>query len=100
MFIPSYLSIMFSDLTPALILWFFDSRGIPPPFSQRVFSRITDVLRLLGGWSPGPTSAPLPDWVDATVAEWIKNETAAMEAGWDSVEKRERGALAFVHIPP
>ncbi|KAG2750503.1 Metallo-dependent phosphatase [Suillus brevipes Sb2] len=68
-----------TDLTPALILWFFDSRG---------------------GWSPGPTSAPLPDWVDATVAEWIKNETAAMEAGWDSVEKRERGALAFVHIPP
>ncbi|KAG1743458.1 Metallo-dependent phosphatase-like protein [Suillus lakei] len=67
------------DLTPALILWFFDSRG---------------------GWSPGSTSAPLPDWVDASVAGWIKRETAAMEAGWDSVESRERGALAFVHIPP
>lgn len=68
-----------TDLTPALILWFFDSRG---------------------GWSPGSTSAPLPDWVDASVAGWIERETAAMEAGWDSVEKRERGALAFVHIPP
>ncbi|KAG2340703.1 Metallo-dependent phosphatase [Suillus weaverae] len=68
-----------TDLTPALILWFFDSRG---------------------GWSPGSTSVPLPDWVDASVAGWIKRETAAMEAGWDSVERRERGALAFVHIPP
>lgn len=68
-----------TDLTPALILWFFDSRG---------------------GWSQGSTSVPLPDWVDASVAGWIERETAAMEAGWDSVEKRERGALAFVHIPP
>jgi hypothetical protein len=99
MFIPPYLPILFPDLTPALILWFFDSRGILPP-SARVFSRITDVLRLLGGWSPGVTSAPLPDWVDVTVAGWIERETAAMEAGWDSVERRERGALAFVHIPP
>ncbi|KAG1883432.1 Metallo-dependent phosphatase-like protein [Suillus subluteus] len=68
-----------TDLTPALILWFFDSRG---------------------GWSPGSTSVPLPDWVDASVAGWIERETAVMEAGWDSVERRERGALAFVHIPP
>ncbi|KAG1722224.1 Metallo-dependent phosphatase-like protein [Suillus paluster] len=68
-----------TDLTPALILWFFDSRG---------------------GYSPGPSSAPLPDWVDASVAGWIKSETAAMEAGWDSIERRARGALAFVHIPP
>jgi len=33
-------------------------------FCQGVFSWIIDVLRLPGGWSPGPTSAPLPDWVD------------------------------------
>jgi len=68
-----------ADLTPALILWFFDSRG---------------------GRSPGSTSAPLPDWVDSSVAKWIKDETAAMKVAWDLAESRERGALAFVHIPP
>jgi len=68
-----------ADDVPVLILWFFDSRG---------------------GWSPGSTSAPLPDWVDASVAGWIQSETAAMEAAWDSVESKKRGALAFVHIPP
>jgi len=68
-----------TDHAPALILWFFDSRG---------------------GWSPGSTSAPLPDWVDASVAEWIQSESAIMEAAWGTEASRNRGALAFVHIPP
>jgi hypothetical protein len=68
-----------SDQAPALILWFFDSRG---------------------GWSPGATSAPLPDWVDASVARWIQSESALMDAAWGSESANKRGALAFVHIPP
>ncbi|KAG5652693.1 hypothetical protein H0H81_004078 [Sphagnurus paluster] len=62
---------------PALVLWFFDSRG---------------------GFSAGPASTRLPDWVDASVGEWIKSETCAMEAAWGPATNR--GALAFVHIPP
>uniref|UniRef100_A0A0W0G322 Calcineurin-like phosphoesterase domain-containing protein n=1 Tax=Moniliophthora roreri TaxID=221103 RepID=A0A0W0G322_MONRR len=65
------------DLEPALILWFFDSRG---------------------GFSPGANSVAVPDWVDESVAEWISTETAAMNAAWGPAENR--GALAFVHIPP
>ncbi|RDB18404.1 putative inactive purple acid phosphatase 16 [Hypsizygus marmoreus] len=66
-----------TDAVPVLILWFFDSRG---------------------GFSPGPNSTPLPDWVDASVGEWIESETKAMNAVWGQPKKR--GALAFVHIPP
>ncbi|ESK86704.1 calcineurin-like phosphoesterase [Moniliophthora roreri MCA 2997] len=65
------------DLEPVLILWFFDSRG---------------------GFEPGPDSSGVPDWVDESVAEWISTETAAMNAAWGPAENR--GALAFVHIPP
>lgn len=64
------------------------------------YDQIIIVCQSTGGRSPGSTSAPLPDWVDASVAGWIKNETAAMEAAWDSIESRKRGALAFMHIPP
>jgi len=64
-------------LTPVLILWFFDSRG---------------------GFSPGLNSTPVPDWVDATVGEWIESESSRMEVAWGPAETR--GALAFVHIPP
>lgn len=51
-----------------------------------------------GGFSLNPDSVALPDWVDDTVAEWIISETAAMEKAWGPAE--ERGAIAFVHIPP
>jgi len=66
-----------NDAAPVLILWFFDSRG---------------------GFSAGPNSTRLPDWVDESVGGWIQSETEAMDAAWGSAEKR--GALAFVHIPP
>ncbi|KAJ6543028.1 Metallo-dependent phosphatase-like protein [Mycena capillaripes] len=61
-------------LAPALVLWFFDSRG---------------------GISPSGT--PLPDWVDASVAPWIAHENVLMDAVWGPAP---RGALAFVHIAP
>ncbi|KII84564.1 hypothetical protein PLICRDRAFT_57545 [Plicaturopsis crispa FD-325 SS-3] len=66
-----------TDRAPALVLWFFDSRG---------------------GWSQQNSSIPVPDWVDSTVAGWIEEETAAMNAAWGPAENR--GAVAFVHIPP
>ncbi|KAE9398773.1 Metallo-dependent phosphatase, partial [Gymnopus androsaceus JB14] len=66
-----------SDPTPVLVLWFFDSRG---------------------GFSYGDNSTAVPDWVDASVATWIANETAAMNDAWGPAENR--GSLAFVHIPP
>ena len=52
----------------------------------------------LGGMSPNPNPQPLPDWVDATVADWIQTESEAMEAAWGPQESR--AAIAFVHIPP
>ncbi|KLO11373.1 Metallo-dependent phosphatase [Schizopora paradoxa] len=66
-----------TDRTPSLVLWFFDSRG---------------------GFSPGPNSTAVPDWVDETVAGWIETETVAMNEAWGPASSR--GALAFVHIPP
>ncbi|KAK7034650.1 hypothetical protein VNI00_012292 [Paramarasmius palmivorus] len=51
-----------------------------------------------GGFSPGANSQAVPDWVDESVAKWISSETAAMNTAWGPAE--ERGALAFVHIPP
>ncbi|KIM42428.1 hypothetical protein M413DRAFT_18672 [Hebeloma cylindrosporum] len=65
------------DSAPVLVLWFFDSRG---------------------GFSPGPNSVPVPDWVDASVADWIVSETRDMERAWGSADSR--AAVAFVHIPP
>ncbi|KAF8526589.1 Metallo-dependent phosphatase, partial [Hysterangium stoloniferum] len=67
-----------SDAAPALILWFFDSRGK----SDQILADQTQ----------------LPDWVDATVAEWIKTETEMMDQSWGP--PTNRAALAFVHIPP
>ncbi|KAL0571027.1 hypothetical protein V5O48_010934 [Marasmius crinis-equi] len=66
-----------TDTAPALVLWFFDSRG---------------------GFSPGADSVAVPDWVDESVAGWVANETEMMNAVWGPAE--QRGALAFVHIPP
>ncbi|TCD68154.1 hypothetical protein EIP91_011432 [Steccherinum ochraceum] len=62
---------------PSLILWFFDSQG---------------------GFSEG-ANEPLPDWVDDTVAGWIEEQTAMMDAAWGPAAQN-RGALVFVHIPP
>ena len=42
----------------------------------------------------------MPDWVDENVAEWIKLNVAAMDAAWGDAAEVNRGALAFVHIPP
>lgn len=42
--------------------------------------------------------APIPDWVDESVARWIEKETEAMDATWGNADSRS--ALAFVHIPP
>ncbi|KAF8180694.1 Metallo-dependent phosphatase [Mycena galopus ATCC 62051] len=63
-----------TDTAPALVLWFFDSRG-----------------------GVSPTATPLPDWVDASVAPWITQEIARMKVAWGTAP---RGALAFVHIAP
>ena len=52
----------------------------------------------LGGVSPNPKPQPLPDWVDASVANWIQTESKAMEKAWGPQESR--AAIAFVHIPP
>ncbi|KAH9939180.1 Metallo-dependent phosphatase [Amylocystis lapponica] len=65
------------DLTPSLVLWFFDSRG---------------------GFNQADPSTAVPDWVDDTVAGWIAQETSLMNLAWGPAETR--GALAFVHIPP
>jgi hypothetical protein len=64
---------------PALILWFFDSRG---------------------GYSPGENSKALPDWVDESVAQWIKDETYHMNTCWGDADLVGRQAMVFVHIPP
>ena len=54
--------------------------------------------RITGGVSTNPNSTALPDWVDSSVADWIKSESKAMELAWGPADTR--GALAFVHIPP
>ncbi|KAG8931959.1 hypothetical protein FRC02_001839 [Tulasnella sp. 418] len=64
------------DPAPSLIVWFFDSRS---------------------GFTPGKGSAPLPDWVDESVAMWLESEIDAMELAWGPSENR--AALAFVHVP-
>ncbi|TFK25358.1 Metallo-dependent phosphatase [Coprinopsis marcescibilis] len=67
------------DPAPVLILWFFDSRG--------------------GIYPDGNAGTkPIPDWVDASVADWIQSESALMEAAWGP--DTQRSAMAFMHIPP
>lgn len=61
----TYLRISFPDLTPALILWFFDSRGILPPSARKsLIESLTffdyqvvgpldlHLHRYLTGWTP------------------------------------------------
>jgi len=84
------------DRAPVLILWFFDSRGQSVPSSPL---ELSGIYKIAGGRYPNPNSTvPVPDWVDATVADWIKCETEKMEAAWGPSDRR--GAVAFVHIPP
>ncbi|KAJ7584772.1 Metallo-dependent phosphatase-like protein [Mycena floridula] len=59
--VPVYANI--ADLTPALVLWFFDSRG---------------------GMSFGDDPQSMPDYVDPSVADWMKSETLMTEAAWGS----------------
>ena len=61
-------------------------------------SNMHGTIIFIGGMSPNPNSQPLPDWVDATVADWIQTESKAMEEAWGPQESR--AAIAFVHIPP
>ena len=52
-----------------------------------------------GGVHPNSDSkTPVPDWVDSTVADWIKSEVSKMEDAWGPSSSRQ--AVAFVHIPP
>ena len=53
-----------------------------------------------GGFTEGANSTRVPDWVDENVADWIKINVAAMDTAWGAAEEVNRGALAFVHIPP
>ena len=80
------------DHAPALVLWFFDSRGEYASWFLR-----TLVNYFLGGMSRNPNPQPVPDWVDATVANWIKTESEAMKRAWGP---QVWAAIAFVHIPP
>ncbi|KAJ6567948.1 Metallo-dependent phosphatase-like protein [Mycena vulgaris] len=84
-----------SDAAPALILWFFDSRG-RPAIRRNQDDEYQQKNEIIGGVSPEGT--PVPDWVDRSVAGWIKAETAAMVTAWGPASAR--GALAFVHIAP
>lgn len=84
---------MILDHAPVLVLWFFDSRGECESRRYLSYSNI-----FLGGMSPNPDPRPLPDWVDATVADWIQTESKVMEVVWGS--QKSRAAVAFVHIPP
>jgi hypothetical protein len=56
------------------------------------------LIEVTGGWEYGGETTHLADWVDSSVADWIKNETSVMEAAWGDMS--ERSAVAFVHIPP
>ncbi|TFK95998.1 Metallo-dependent phosphatase-like protein [Pterulicium gracile] len=67
--------------SPALVLWFFDSRGQNMP--------------------PGTEGNPdIKDWVDESVVKWIESETKKMDEQWGGAEEQGRQALAFTHIPP
>ena len=92
---PLNVSSMIIDYAPVLVLWFFDSRG-EYGLGSWSFERWSIIF--LGGMSPNPNSKPLPDWVDATVADWIQIESKAMENAWGPHESR--AAVAFEHIPP
>ncbi|CDO73906.1 hypothetical protein BN946_scf185016.g63 [Trametes cinnabarina] len=88
-----------TDRNPSLILWFFDSRGKDNLAEPRREVNSTYAY-VIGGFSEGTNSTALPDWVDASVAGWIKLTASKMNAAWGPADKVGRGSLAFVHIPP
>lgn len=67
------------DQTPALLLWFFDSRG------GVEFQKLD---------AQGNT-IPRPDWVDPSVVSWFKKTRQALQ----DQHKKLIPSLAFVHIP-
>ncbi|KAH6616156.1 Metallo-dependent phosphatase-like protein [Chaetomium sp. MPI-SDFR-AT-0129] len=68
--------------TPALLLWFFDSRG---GFRYQP--------------TPDPTKlTPLPNWVDPLVADWFIHINTLFTR--HSPNNKPIPSLAFVHIPP
>ncbi|KOS19058.1 putative inactive purple acid phosphatase 16 [Escovopsis weberi] len=72
---------------PELLLWFFDSRG-----GHRFQERRGDGD---GGPDDGGGRVALPGWVDAAVARWFRDTSAALHARFG----RAIPSLAFVHIP-
>ncbi|KAF8877186.1 hypothetical protein BD779DRAFT_1558538 [Infundibulicybe gibba] len=79
--VPPIATVATTDRAPVLILWFFDSRGLCNPNPPALVSH-----GLIGGFSPNPNSTALPDWVDASVADWIKSETRP----WSGMGAHER----------
>lgn len=69
-------TLLVADAAPSLIIWFFDSRS---------------------GFTFGKNPKGIPDWVDDSVAIWLKAETALMDATWGP--SGSRAAMAFVHVP-
>lgn len=67
------------------------------PFTQS--DRNSNYTLCKGGFFEPTGQERVPDWVDDTVAGWIKEQTSLMDAAWGPAEQN-RGALAFVHIPP
>ncbi|KAL9080915.1 MAG: hypothetical protein Q9157_000415 [Trypethelium eluteriae] len=65
--------------TPALLLWFFDSKG-GNSFQQR---------------TANATAVPRPDWVDQSVVDWFVDENARLFQYYN----RTVPSLAFYHIP-
>lgn len=68
--------------TPALLLWFFDSRG------GFRYQHTTDPTTL----------TPLPNWVDPLVADWFTHINTLFTR--QTLSNQPIPSLAFVHIPP
>ncbi|KAF3769936.1 hypothetical protein M406DRAFT_35292 [Cryphonectria parasitica EP155] len=79
-YLPVYGSSCGPSCMPALILWFFDSRG------GQSYQQLD---------ADGNT-VPQPCWVDESVVAWFRSTREALSAAW---EGRVIPSLAFVHIP-
>ncbi|KAL1406999.1 hypothetical protein Q8F55_006412 [Vanrija albida] len=78
-YIPVYASA--SARTPALLLWFFDSRS--GTFNSGYFN-VSDEKHMS------------QDWVDPQAAQWINATAGRMRDAWGALPK----SLVYVHIPP
>lgn len=73
-----------ADQVPEMILWFFDSRG------GAAYQQLD---------SSGNT-IPVPEWVDASVADWLKSTSAELQKKYGAANgNRTVPSLAFFHIP-